>query len=70
MLSEGSVEVTKSARRPGRIDVHHFGLQIVGKLRRTRHDFAEQFLHVAFERRQFGVALIFQVRLHFHARLA
>ena len=33
-----------------------FGLQVVGKLRRTRHNFAEKFLDVAFERRQFGVA--------------
>ena len=44
-------------------------MQVVGKLRRTRHNFAEQFLYVAFKRRQFGVALIFQVRLRFHARL-
>ena len=63
VLSEGSVGGNEVRQTSRRIDVHHFGLQIVGKLRRTRHDFAEQFLHVALERGQFRVALIFQVRL-------
>ena len=51
-----------------RIDIHHFGLQIVGKLRRTRHHFPEQLLHVALERRQFRIALISKIRLHLHPR--
>ena len=40
---------------PRRFDIHHFGLQIVGKLRRTRHYLAEEFLDVALQRGQFGV---------------
>src|SRR6202044_240865 len=53
---------------PRRIDVHHFGLQIVGKLRRTRHDFPEELLHIAFERSQFRISLIFEIRLQLHFR--
>ena len=56
----GSDEIGQPSRR---IDVHRFGLEIVGKLRRTRHYFAEQFLDVALERRQFRIGLVFQVRL-------
>ncbi len=47
-------------------DVQRRGLQIVGKLRRTRHNVAEQFASVALQRHQFGVVLPDQVRLNFH----
>ena len=60
-----SDEVRQSSRR---IDIHDFRLQIVGKLRRARHDLAEEFLHVAFERSQLGVALILEIRLQFDFR--
>ncbi len=68
VFSEGSVDATKSASRAGESMFITSDLQIVGKLRRTHHHFAEQFLYVALERRQFGIGLIFQIRLLFNSR--
>ena len=60
----GSDEIGQTGRR---IDVRGFSLEIVGKLRRTSHYFAEEFLDVALESSQLGIGLVFEVRLVFDA---
>ena len=62
------MDATKSASRAAESMFIDFGLQVVGKLRRTRHHFAEEFLNVALQRGQFRVRLVFQIRLSFDAR--
>ena len=51
----------KSAKPDRVVDVQRHGLQIVGELRRTRHDVAEQFPGVALQRGEFGVVRADQV---------
>ena len=48
------------------VNVQRRGLQIVGKLRRTRHDVAEQLASIAFQRHQLGVMRTNQIGLDFH----
>ncbi len=49
------------------LNVQSRSLQIVGELRRTRHDVAEQFASVAFQSAQLGILRTDNIGLDFHA---